>query len=281
MISTEGLPALHPVKTFCIAHTDPVVPVSDDMIFLEIGPPGTLDPKRYKTVVNCFDLVPYGETYRRELGSVLGSIAAWAYIKTVEPHDFAVNLLTYRTFLTPEKRRAAFHKVLRMNFVSTHEARALGDLLIPEETVSMWRLPMPIDVGGTIAGNYAHNHHIEDLDLFLDIAVAEGVLTKDSNERLRARPHMMPGILALGMMPADVFCDLSDKLERVTRAFLPRFDAAGRDSYQIRAANFCHERLGSFLLEETLRARFGGYVDAHLGYVTRVDDDFAYSRGQM
>lgn len=269
------------VVNYCITHTNPVIPFSSDTFNLEIGNEGTLDGAQFSRVLRCFELIPYGEKYRRELGSTLGSFAARRHILEYnDTLDFAVNISTYRTFMLPDKRPKNFHKVLKLNFITEQESVSLGDIALPSEVNSAWRLPMPIQVG-SIEINYAKCHHIEDLDLYSEIAVSEGVCTKEQNDEFRNSRILLPGALSVGMMPAQVFCDINEKLELVTRMFLDRFSAAQRDNYQIRAANFCHERLGSYLLEQHLRKTYGGLVSTHFGYWTRVDNDLSYSQGKM
>lgn len=269
------------VTNYCITHTAPEIPHSDDTVQLEIGPPGTLDPAHYPNVANCFELLPELQQYRRELGSTLGSFAARHHIlQTGRPLDFAINIATYRTFMMSDKRSAHHHKILKLNFITQDQAVGLADIAMPTEAMSMWRLPMPIKISN-LAKNYDRCHHIEDLDLFLEVALAEGVLTTDENAQCRSRPLLLSGALSVGMMPAQVFCDINEQLEVVTRGFLKRFSPEGRDDYQIRAANFCHERLGSFLLERHIRQEFGGLDKSLFGYWTRVDAELSYSRGHI
>ncbi len=281
MPAKSDIPATYAVTTYCITHTDPEIPHSDETVQLEIGPPGTLDPKRYPNVANCFDLAPYGRTYRRELGSTLGSFAARHHIlQSGRPLDFAVNMASYRTFMMADRFAGRSHDVLKLNFMTPDEARVLGDIAFPSTTPLMWRLPMPIPVG-SLARNYGSVHHSKDLDLYLDVAMAEGVLSREDNDECRNRPHLLPGAFSVGMMPAQVFCDLNEPLEVVTRGFLEQFSPEGRDDYQIRAANFCHERLGGYLLERYIRQTFDGLDPQLFGYWTRVDADLTYSRGHI
>ena len=277
----EIMEKLNSVVTYCITHKDPEIPFHENTVNLEIGEKGTLDRDRFSKIVNCYEYVPYGEKYRRELGSTLGSFAACAHLlETYDTLDFAINISTYRTFMLADKRSSQFHNVLKLNFITRDEAASMGDIVLPSEVISMWRLPMPIDVG-SIAGNYQYCHHIEDLNLYLEIAIAQGVLSKEENDALREHKILLPGALSVGMMPAQIFCRINEKLELVTRDFLERFDGTGRDSYQIRGANFCHERLGSYLIEQEMRKAYGDLVSEHFGYWTRVDEDLSYSRGHM
>ena len=277
----ENMEDLSPVVTYCIAHKDPEIPFHQNTINLEIGKSGTIDRNRFRNIVNCYEYIPYGQKYRRELGSTLGSFAARAHLlESYETLDFAINISSYRTFMLADKRSAQFHDILKLNFITQQEAASLGDLALPNEVLSMWRLPMPINVG-SIAGNYEYCHHIEDLNLYLEIAVAEGVLSKEESDALSEHRILLPGSLSVGMMPAQIFCDLNEKLELVTYKFLKLFDGTSRDSYQIRGANFCHERLGSYLLEQEIRKAHRDLPSSLFGYWTRVDENLSYSRGYM
>ncbi|WP_395340342.1 hypothetical protein PN836_016655 [Ningiella sp. W23] len=278
-VDTINAPSL--VKNYCIAHTKPVIPFCESTFNLEIGAEGTLNSRDFENTINCFNLIPFGKRFRRELGSSLGSFAARKHLLASNDNlDFAINISTYRTFMLSNKRPKHFHKVLKLNFITERESEVLADLALPSEVSCAWKLPMPISVG-TIERNYAYCHHIEDLDLHLEIAISEGILTTAESDELRNTKILLPGALSVGMMPAQIFCDINEKLEVISRKFLDVFWAEQRDDYQIRAANFCHERLGSYLLEQHLRKTYGGLVSSHFGYWTRVDNDLSYSQGKM
>lgn len=271
----------HKVMSFCIAHVKPSIPHETSTIYLEIGPNDTLDRTKYQHVYNCFENIEYGKRYRKELGSTLGSFAAAKYLRNLECElDFAINISTYRTFMLADRKLSEFHKVLKLNFVTSNEAQKLGELALPKLLTSKWRLPMPIYVG-SIESNYAHCHHLDDLDLYLDIANSEQVLSTKECAEMRRSKVLLPGALSVGIMPADLFCDFNYKLERVTRLFLEQFNGVEHDNYQIRAANFCHERLGSYLIQRYLQKIYGGLPKSHFGYWTRVSDELEYTQGKM
>ncbi len=268
-----------PVKSYCIAHTDPVIPYCDDTFILEIGPRGTISSDKYRRIVNCFEYIDYGEEFREQLGSTLGAFAATRHLRqNYDRLDFAINISTYRTFMLPDKRAKYFQDPPKLNYVTPAEAQDLSSIALPKDVNFEWRLPSPLKVA-SIAKQYERWLPIEDLALYMDIAVAEGVLTKEQREDCWHRPVLLPGALSIGMMPADVFCDLNEQTEIVTLSFLKQAENDWRDNYQIRAANFCHERLGSYLIDIYLHQNFGGLPKTHFGYWTRVNEDRVYTKG--
>ena len=263
------------VLNFCSAHTDAYFPLHDDIIVCEMAPKGTLNAPG--PVLNCEELLPEYRVYKPYLGVVYGLFTANAHLKdlSLAPHT-AVNFMTYRVFTLPFATRV-MDKKLNMNLIRADEAAALQRLIAPTEAKYPWMLPHPFLID-SIEAQYRSNHISADLSGFVECAVAEGVLTRDDVEACLRNIIYLP-TAGSGRMPARVFCDVTDKMETLTRSFLRRATLTGRDSYQIRFVQFCYERVMNYLVEQEIRKETGVLDKRHFGHWTLVSENYHYQPG--
>ncbi|WP_371225805.1 hypothetical protein [Roseovarius sp. 2305UL8-3] len=266
---------------FCITHKELDIPLQDHLILLEIGDRGSVPSAGGNKVINCYDELPGARVHRKKLGAMLGVFAARHYLcRAFEELDFSVSLSTYRTCMMHERNEENFMTGIQMNLVTPEQASRLTGKMIQPDTSSKWLLPQPITVP-SVGAQYAKAHHLEDLEVYLSIAIEENVLADHELTPFLESKTLLPGCFGVSLMPAQVFCDVGEKLERVANRFLEGFSVSNRDSYQIRAVDFCSERLGSFLIAKHLTRVYGTLPKEFFGYWTRVSADLVCTSGHM
>ncbi|MFK7958755.1 MAG: hypothetical protein AB8B96_21885 [Lysobacterales bacterium] len=266
---------------FCITHKALEIPLQKHLILLEIGDRGSAVHDGNNQVVNCFEVLPEARPKRKMLGAMLGIFSARHYLtRTFNTLDFSVSFSTYRTFMMYEKIEQNFLEGMQMNLVTPAQASDLLEKMIQPNTSSKWLLPQPL-TRPSVGAQYKKAHHMEDLEAYLSIAVEEKVLPENQLTTFLDSKTLLPGCFGISLMPAAVFCDISEKLERVANRFLQGFSTKDRDNYQIRAVDFCSERLGGFLIINHLMGLYGKLPKEFFGYWTRVSPDLVCTSGVM
>lgn len=254
-----------------------MLPLSDDTIVLEIGEPGTIDRTQHAHIVNCFDEVPHAYPFRRELALVAALMAASRFLQRTQfGPDTLVNFMTYRLFVMPFKTEH-HSPSMQMNFITPDEICGYKDHISLAHAPTPYKLPLFFD-RERIETSYGKRHSPTYFPRFMQCAVDEGVLSDFEAEQCRANVLHFTAMGA-GRMPARVFCDISDKAEKVILRFLRDFTPshAGEEVFQV--ALYLYERLAIFLLERHIRDQYSILPRHIYGYWTLVDKNRRYEAG--
>lgn len=269
----------YPVINFCTTHKEPDLPLSDDTIRLEIGPPGTLDRDRHRHVLNCFNEVPAAQPYRKELAIVSGLLTARRLLQRERPDpDTVVNFVTYRLFMLPA-RLQHHRQPVQMNFVSSDEVAEYRADISPVQVATDWLLPRFFP-GPQIEASYAERHGGGWFDLFTEAAVAEGALSAEEARQMRSNALHFTA-MGIGRMPVNVFCDIAERAETAVMRFLRDHAADIPPQAQFQCALFPYERLAIYLMELEVRRRFAVIPTEIFGYWTMLSNERKYVPGTL
>lgn len=267
------------VINFCTTHKEPELPLSDDTIRLEIGESGTLDRKRNKHVINCFNEVPALKQYRHELVIISGLVAANRYLKKNNiSRNTVVNFTTYRLFVLPDRIKP--HSPWpQMNHVTPEKALEYKDDISLNETKRPWLLPI-FFANSPLQKAHERLHGSVVLDLFLKSAMDEGVLNEYDVFCLKNKALHLSA-MGIGRLPADVFLDISTKAEAVIFRFLREHLNSVPPEHRFKCALYYYERLAVYLMEQHIEKRYGMLPSSIFGFWTLVNDKPEYSPGKL
>ncbi len=242
------------VINFCTTHREPLLPLSDQTIRLEVGEKGLLDRRCHPHVLNCFEEVPATRIYRAELAIVSGLLTASRYLRRENIGDETVaNFASHRLFVLPyqtEHHRAP----IQMNFLSPEEVLDYGAYVTPEIVETQWLLPRHFP-GLQIERSYAERHGDGFFQLFLRSTVDTGVLDASQAQNM-ANNLLHLTAMGAGRMPAGVFCDISDAAEIAVMRFLEDHAEKASNNARFQLGLYLYERLAIYLMEIELRKRF-------------------------
>jgi hypothetical protein len=223
---------------------------------VELGADSSVNSAGYSRKINAYQLCDFGEEMHPFLGGSLGSFAVLADLKARKlPETSLVNVMEYRRLLLlkplgqPSDEPSA-------RFLTP---KAAQDICIDTEYSKLQTncfYAAPIDVKN-ILRQYERKHRVADLLRFLAAAVRVGVIKGSEVEPFLMDRFLIPGGIECGVSQVQLYINVVEKLKAACLSFLEHDRPSETDPYQIRALNFCSERLGSYLLRKEFSNEFG------------------------
>lgn len=255
------------VLKFCYTHDIPMHPLDEDVVVVWLGDGNAYEVLKNNVVV-VRHIYPDLDFYRPFL---LGSAGSFAIKRLLEslgdvPDDCKVCIQSYRKIVTRIPIGVKSSRMPGFRIMAPNE-RYDTSICMPVD--SDYLIPMPINIGRCLA-QYASVHNVEDFLRYIALAIELGVLANyEDVEALMMGDILIPCGVELGVVPYQVYMEIVSALERVALEFCRRHQPADLGLYNRRAASFCTERLGSYLLLKHLSQSVdNSTINKSIGYVT-------------
>ncbi|MCG3267389.1 hypothetical protein [Yoonia sp. I 8.24] len=242
---------------YCFAHEPIRFALDPRVVVVEMGPRGASKVEATNQVVHAYDLVEDLAKDHCWLGGSLGSFAVLRHLAQVgaSPTD-RVCISHYRRFLSPEQHGQDAASEPGIRTISTADCAVLNPYSLAESHALPILTSQPwtggFGVGLSVRDQYARAHYLEDLDRYIALAVELGIVDQGKVAQYLDAPVFIPGGIEFSMCPVSIYVDIIQKIEKLNRAYLARFETAHRSDYQDRFLCYCNERLGSFFLSEAV-----------------------------
>ena len=276
--TTEDVPTF-PVINFCTTHREPMLPLSDETIRLEVGEKGLLDRSRHPNVLNCYEEAPATRSYRAEFAIVCGLLTASRYLRRNNiGNETVVNFMSYRLFIMPHQTK--HYKVpMQMNHLTPEEVLDYRTYVSPQTAEKPFRLPRYFD-GLRVEKSYVERHGDGFFELFVRSTIGAGVLNEEEAHSM-ANNALHLTAMGVGWMPAGVFCDVSDVAEIAVMRFLQDHADKASEEGRFQFVLYLYERLAIYLMELELRKRYKVIPRDAFGVWTMVGDERNWVPGKL
>lgn len=269
-----------PIVSYCLAHKQPIIRPPSDCTLVELGPKSSVSSEGFSRKINAYDLCGYGSEMHSYLGGTLGSFAVLRDLETRNLHKSTrVNIVHYRRVLLPKRLGVLAPNYPDMRLLTPEAASALSldEVYAKISTPALYSKPQRIK---STLRQYDKCHSIADLLRFLAAAVQVGAIDGSEINALLTDRSIIPGGIEFGVSPVRIYMETVKKLEDTCLAFLQDHRPYDTSAYQVRALNFCSERLGSYLLKKELANTYGRRMPRRLyGYMHVVGDRGTYEQG--
>lgn len=251
-VPSERLP-LTPVVSYTICHRSPILP--DQWVDEEIavGPHNTGSP------LHISRLVPLWHeryTYAHSAAALFGVNRA---LGSQAPKGGHVRMQQYRKVLSHERLGKPDTYLPSMGVISASESARHAHVGLSLATGCDFLVPRPVRFQHSVLEHYARNHRVLDFIDFGRVALECGVLSGQQVSMMMLERVYFAGVLELGIYPVEFFQRALTQIETVADEFAMKHAArlTSYDAEQSRALAWCVERMGSFLVLEELRERYG------------------------
>jgi hypothetical protein len=252
------------------------VPPNARIIWMNAEPPSN---ERGLDIVKAYDYFENGEELHKKIAGALGPIVIRKVAEETPEHSDVITIWQYRKFVTRTRYGNPSPDYLKMYTLTEEMAKTLR-VSDSERTPENFLLCPPVPLGN-LYQQYVWGHKIPDLLRYVAIAVELGVLTPEESFAFFHSQHLISGGIELGSFPAQWWISACRHIDQVTLEFAAKHEPSQADDpYQKRAAAFCQERLGSYVLIKELMTRYGGEIPVSLfGTMHNVAPDGVYRAG--